>query len=86
MQTRAATNSPTPPPGLCRSKLLYASLTVFISAGILEKKCLEALPCQMAPPWGLYLAEVHYDDLATLERQDGAEDGSSDVDGEDESE
>lgn len=30
-------------------------------AELLEKKSLDALPCRMAPPWGLYLAEVHYD-------------------------
>lgn len=28
---------------------------------LLQQKSIQALNCAMAPPWGLYLAEVHYD-------------------------
>ena len=49
---------------------------------MLEKRSIDALTFQMAPPWGLYLAEVHYDDQQALpqppEDAPGSENGSED--------
>lgn len=55
---------------------------------LLQQKSIQALNCAMAPPWGLYLAEVHYDTesftnpppLRYADEADGEADGDADGD------
>ena len=48
-------------------------------AELLEKKSLDALPCHMAPPWGLYLTEVHYDEALEADQPSRRLEGESDA-------
>jgi tRNA U38,U39,U40 pseudouridine synthase TruA len=55
------------------------------TAVVLQKRTTDALKCAMAPPWGLYLAQVHYDPQClqlspahAAGEADGSESGSQD--------
>lgn len=53
---------------------------------MLEQKNINAMPCHMAPPWGLYLAEVHYDESRSFEQPSEQLPDGSDDERDDESE